>query len=396
MNRKIFISIICVLFAALASYRGFAFKEQRVTDEYSESQAFNDALSISRGEHRYGLVNYTHYPNGPSYILVVPMKMGVLNRSTLRTIPVVVSVACLTILILGLLVHLSNWLPATLAVAGVGSLLWQPGVIEWMGSLHEHAYALALCFAGAGLALLPNVPRLALMLVAFIQGWIGYDFTFAFFMCVVACRWLVHTRRHKTVSAFKSLVIDGLCTGVGTLAAIGTHLMQNTYYFGSYQAAIKDLVGSAAARAGLDVAKEMNIGYVHWLQSYSKGQEVTRLDLVVGLLTEFLSGKWMHTNVAAILTVAMIAILAAAVAWKAVRAQISGHYVKSLSLHAIVALAMTVMAGVTWILVMPQHARYHFFFLPRHFFVPLLVLWIALCSMIDRVMMLRSAKDELA
>jgi hypothetical protein len=50
------------------------------------------------------------------------------------------------------------------------------------------------------------------------------------------------------------------------------------------------------------------------------------------------------------------------------------------------------MAGVTWILVMPQHARYHFFFLPRHFFVPLLVLWIALCSMIDRIMMLRSAK----
>lgn len=392
MNRKIIIPIVCLLFATLASYRGFAFKERRVTDEYSESQAFNDALSISRGEHRYGLVNYTHYPNGPSYMLVLPMKMGVLDRGTLRSIPVVFSVACLTALVFGLLVHLTHWLPASLALVGVTSLLWQPGVIEWMGSLHEHAYALALCFAGAGLALLPHVPRLGLVLVAFIQGWIGYDFTFAFFICVVACRWLAHTRRHQTISAFRSLVIDALFTGAGTLLAIGTHLMQNAYYFGSYQAAINDLVGSAAARAGLDVAKEMNIGYVNWLESYSKGQEVTRFDLVLGLFTEFISGKWMHTNVAAILTAGMIAILTAGIAWKGAHARITSHDVKSLSIHTIVALVMAVMAGVTWILVMPQHARYHFFFLPRHFFVPLLVLWIALCSMIDRIMMLRSAK----
>jgi hypothetical protein len=53
---------------------------------------------------------------------------------------------------------------------------------------------------------------------------------------------------------------------------------------------------------------------------------------------------------------------------------------------AMLALAGTVLAGIGWILVMPNHARFHFHFLPRHFFVPGVLMWIILCATLDIIL----------
>ena len=206
-------------------------------------------------------------------------------------------------------------------------------------------------------------------------------------MTVLACRWLVHTRvSHTVLVAAKSSMVDGFVTGLGTLAAIGAHFMQNVYYFGSYQAAINDLFGSAAARAGLEVAKELNLGYVNWLSSYSKGKDVTRMGLIADLTTEFFSDKWIHGSMIISLTVVLVLLLTGVVIWKSIRGLIPVKIIWHSGFTALGALIMAIVAGTAWIVLMPQHARYHFFFIPRHFFAPLLIVWITVCSIIDRIL----------
>lgn len=384
MKQISLVTAICLLFFALAFHRGVSRLELRGTDEYSERQALGDARSIAKGEHRFGIVQYTHYPNGPSYMLVPSLKWGITDRKSLRMVPVIFSASCLTLLVLGLLLHLRSPTSKVLAVGTIASLLWQPGVVYWMGALHEHSYVLCLCFAGVGVALMPRLPRWILCALAFVNGWMGYDLIFGFVFSVLAGRWLAYTRTERGINgSIASLAVDGVVTCLGTGLAIAAHVAQNALFFGSFGAAINDLFGSAAARAGLEVAKEMNPDYVNFLTNASQGKSYSRFDLSRDLINNFSTPIWVDQQLLLTWLVVLTAVLVSAVTWRLFQGAWPFRCALNLGLNLCAVTLLAVASAETWILVMPEHARFHFHFLPRHFFVPLVLLAVGLCSLID-------------
>ena len=61
------------------------------TDGFSERRFVADARMIAAGAHRFGIVEYTHYPNGPAYALAPAIKLGVRELDSLRIIPIIFS-----------------------------------------------------------------------------------------------------------------------------------------------------------------------------------------------------------------------------------------------------------------------------------------------------------------
>ena len=61
------------------------------------------------------------------------------------------------------------------------------------------------------------------------------------------------------------------------------------------------------------------------------------------------------------------------------------------TLLTIGALALSIVFGVAWFVLMPQHARFHFHFIQRQLFVPILLAWICLWHFGNR---LRSAMRD--
>ncbi len=386
MKRIVLFSLACILFAALAWSRGIDRIERAVTDETSERQALHDANKIAAGDHKLGIVQYTHFPNGPSYILLLPIKMGIKDPRELRVVPVAFSVACLTLLILGLLLHLSNPVVAIVAVSIVTSLLWQPGVLNWMGALHEHAYVLALCFAGLGVALIPGVPRWALFGLAFLTGWMGYDLILGFIFSVLVGRWLVIIRSEdKSRKVAVRFFIDAATTVAGVAAAIASHIAQNAFYFGGIKEAIKDLIGSAAVRAGLEVGRDLTPGYFNNIRYAMQGKTYPRWNLIVDLIKAFLNPEWSRVDLMSYGLQASVGILVVAVVWKLFRKALSLKDLRIFGGAVVVVTIISVVSGTLWIIVMPDHARFHFHFLPRHFFVPITLFTLGLCSIADSV-----------
>lgn len=368
--------VSCVAFGA-----GYSVLEHRPTDPVSEQLAVSEAKSISEGKHSYGIVRYTHYPNGPQYMLVPLMKMGIQQPTELRVMPLIFSSICLGILAFCLVSVASSFSLGALAVAGVLALLAQPGVVDWMGSLYGNSYSLALCFAAIGISVTKRPPAAILFLLSFISGWMGYDFTFCFLCSVILCRWLVHT----DVSSFslygvKLTLGDSVVIGGGTMLAILTHLIQNALFFGSMKAAFDDLVGSAAARAGLDVASTLNPSYAQFIQSATQnhGGEYPRNLLINDLFSSFSSKEWSDMDTAYIAYgLVLLAMVILSVNY-AFRKGISIKGLLGTVATLVVAVGVIIAAGLLWFFLMPQHARFHFHFIQRHFFVPFFLTWITL------------------
>lgn len=392
--RRLFIFLLVFIgFSVLAWSRGSALLEAIPTDPGSERQAVDDASLILQGQHKFGIVRYAHYPNGPSYLLLLPMRYGLTTDSSLRVVPLTFSALCFGVMALGIVRYFSNPLLMLVSLLLSASLLWQPGVVGWMGSLHQHSYALALCFAGFGLALIPGTPRWSLIALGFLNGWIGYDFTFAFVSAIITGRWLVHTRRRvgvRTVLYELAMDLAATCFGVGL--AIMTHLIQNAFFFGSLRAAINDLIGSAAARAGMDIAKELNQPYVDFLSAAGASTPYPRPALVSGITREFVLESWSDMSLLGWCLQVVVIASATMMLWALVRKTGSLLSYLSLVLSVVVVTVLACVSGITWIMLMPDHARFHFHLLPRHFFVPVFLFGLGVCAVLDRISDLENRK----
>jgi hypothetical protein len=364
-----------------------------LTDPVSERLAVDDARSILKGIHKFGIVYYTHYPNGPSYLLLLPMKYGLSTDKSLRVVPVAFSAICFGLLALGIVIHCSNPLMKIAALLVAATFLWQPGVVLWMGSLYQHSYALALCFAGFGLGLIPTIPIWAFFGLAFISGWMGYDFTFAFVFSIITGRWLVYSRQNRSLRAtLGNLSLNLFATCSGIALAIVTHIIQNVFFFGSVKAAFNDLIGSAAARAGMEVAKELNPQYVDFLVAAGASTPHPRTTLVTDMITAFTTRGWIAPLILKQCLQVIVASFIIIFLWSLLRRRLTVYSCYSVILSLLVVTLLACASGLTWILLMPNHARFHFHLIPRHLFVPLLIWGIGACCVIDRISALPNRK----
>jgi cytochrome bd-type quinol oxidase subunit 2 len=113
---------------------------------------------------------------------------------------------------------------------------------------------------------------------------------------------------------------------------------------------------------------------------------MTRKDLVRALLNAFLSAEWTDATSACVYLTILGGVLGTALLGATFLRKWSVGDLVRIGYVAMLALAGTVLAGIGWILVMPNHARFHFHFLPRHFFVPGVLMWIILCATLDIIL----------
>ncbi len=82
-------------------------------------------------------------------------------------------------------------------------------------------------------------------------------------MTVLAIRWLVLARDEETplLHAAAGAALDAMKFASGVALAVLAHLVQLGFYFDSFEAASRDLLGSAAARANAGGASQINPEY---------------------------------------------------------------------------------------------------------------------------------------
>jgi len=384
-------AVVAVLFFEIFFAAGTRALEQRPTDTFSEDLALRETKKLVDGEHSYGIVEYTHYPNGPQYVLTLMTKGGVTEKRRLRGAPVVFSSLCFALLGFSVCMLGASALLSAFGVAGVAIVLWQPGVIQWMGALYGNAYSLAICIAGLGVCLLRKGSNWAVWMLGFLSGWMGYDFTFCFIGSVLVGRLLVGAMADSNlVSVAKSAARAALFASSGVLVAIVSHIIQNALFFGSVKAAFNDLIGSAAARAGLPIASTLNPEYAQFIRNAALGQgkgangEYPRWDVLGDLWRSFVSPEWTNYEVLvmaflAVLAVNLCLLVIGRIVTKSCRFAIEPVRI------AILGSLVSAVFGCMWFVCMPEHARFHFHFIQRQFFVPVLLVWLVLWCQCNRL-----------
>jgi hypothetical protein len=169
----IWAGLLCVV---VSFWIGVASLGKIVPGGPAERESFREAPLIARGDHSYGIVAYTHYPNGPVYILAAMIALG-MSVDEMRMVPIGFAAVSLGFLVWAMVSSATSWtLRAWALFAGV-VISVQPGVALWQGALHEHSYALSLALLGIGMSVAVTPGRTWLFWgLGFIAGWIGYDF----------------------------------------------------------------------------------------------------------------------------------------------------------------------------------------------------------------------------
>lgn len=377
-KRALIISILLSLTVlAVAVHRGSLSLEKRGTDTPSEELVVREASSILAGKHSYGIVNYTHYPNGPTYLLLLPMKLKASPLKGFRVLPLWFSAIGIAVLFYGLIARVRSLPIVGVTFAACLSLLWQPSVVEWMGGLYGQSYHTAFIFAGMGLSLIPGMSPWALGALGFVSGWFQYDMTFCFVFSIFVCRWFGHSG--ATIPVWRQglgAVVDSAVTCAGIFLAIAAHLLQNTLVLGGLRNAINDLIGSAAARAGLSVAEQLYPEYVKGLAQNGAIGRGTGMRLTRELHHSFVTETWSDVDLASyvFLAIMMLLVIGLARRWRSFSLVGAARFLTTV---AVVGPAI-IAAGVAWYFAMPNHTIFHYHFIQRHLLIPYCLAWVAL------------------
>jgi hypothetical protein len=359
------------------------------TGAWSERASFAEAREMAEGRHRYGIVEYTHFPNGPVYVIAGLMRAGV-EVPTMRLLPLSLAALAIGGLAFALLSWTSRWSVRVWILLASAVFVVQPAHASWMGALHEHSYAPSLAlFAMATAAWGRGTRSWLLFPLGFVAGWIGYDWLPGQALAVLAVRWLVLARDRDVDlwQAGAAAVVDTLKFTSGACLAILAHLAQLAAFFGSLDVALRDLLGSAAARAGAEGAALTDPEYGSSIQesleqlkrSYARRPEVmevlgpgfsfedpSRTRLAALLFHLFLHPQWTSAGLLA-LGAAGGVVLTAVELGRAARADgVTRRALGRTLTTAAIAVAIAVATAVVWSVSMTQHAISHMHMLPRH------------------------------
>lgn len=340
------------------------------TDNFSDEVIFREMQEIAAGRHRYGIVNITHYPNGPGYLILPLLKLGVESDRLVRWVPFAFSIAACAFLISSLIgLPISRKGRALLLTAWL-ALALLPGYVYWQGDIHEHSYAMSLTLVTIALAMrFKRINPLWYLVIGFVAAWMGFDFLpvqviAAFAVALTAEETLrANSRRgswrHATL--ITALLVAGMITG------ILTHLAQNVLYFDSFNLAWNDLAGSAATRAGLDAsAQAMSPQYYDFvaISMANAKHDSDRLLVTLAMTREFFL-KWGSPLWTAFFLLVSLSIPAALLGKSHTRWQ-------AWLQRFLIPLMVSFCASVAWIALMPKHSVAHFHFLPRHYIAGLM------------------------
>ncbi len=394
-------SLAALLAAALAGcvslFTGYSALESVPTGPYSERIVLEEASRMAEGDHRFGIVEYSHYPNGPTYIVAMLRPLD-LRVATLRLIPVAVMALAVGWLVFVLWPLAATTVSRAWILVGIGELLLQPGVRHWQGALHEHSYVVSLTLVALALSVVVT-PRSSWVLApfGFVLGWIGYDWIPGQLTAVLVGRWLIHCVEPDAnlLRAGLRACLDAMRVASGVALAVLGHLLQLGFYFGSVEAALRDLIGSAAGRAGLEAASTINPDYGSLLEegaqrmqawvearpdfesTYGEDYDASdpqRWRLPGILLTYFLKPRWTSTVELAGLALAGIVVLAEGLrVWSRDRQPSMGLLARRVLIGA-VAVVLALGAGAFWSVLLPNHASDHVHSVPRHYFMSMAIL----------------------
>jgi len=366
-----------------------------VADPYSESNAIRAALAVlERGwtanaglpESTFGGLypetghfrRYqgqthidTHYPPGPTW-LTAAMKLGCGERpiSCLRALPITVSALGAFVLAFALMVSLGA--PRGLAAA-LGAFA-VPLYSNMMLGLHYQGYALALLSIqlGALLSFFSSARALRaldLLLVAglaFLQGWLSFDYFFLVTLAPLPIAVLFSDlREREPCRRTFALVLAG---AAGFALAHALHFLQVVAYYGDLATAAKDLLSVAFERADPT------------LSTYKPPPEWASDPWMMSSIFLFvLSEREAHFGFR--LGWPLLAALAMLSLLRGARLRLPGTELRLVvdpSARPAWAILAAVLVSCAWISVMPGHAHTHPHFIPRHLFLAWFVMIVAL------------------
>jgi hypothetical protein len=296
---------------------------------------------------------YTHYPPGPNWLVgLAMMTFGPKQVALYRSFPLTFSVT-------GLIVSyflLRSAVGCVLASAAIILLLQLPMTTIMMHGIFGHSYALTLAILQMSFvfsrvesrAKLSAADLMILFILSFLQGWMSFDWAFVSMfhgLCIVSC-WGSAARRRNLLKAV-------FCSMLGFGFAHLLHFCQVWAYAPHFKHAFDDLFGAAVFRSRGEgphlvqpgATKSILDTYLRvLLPSSSQARELlwiiplTTLSLVVFVRLSMI--RWIQ----------------------------EARYPR-LFTSAVVAMSMSLIISLSWILLMKNHAlqQGHWLFLPRHF-----------------------------
>jgi hypothetical protein len=296
---------------------------------------------------------YTHYPPGPNWLVgLAMMTFGPKQVPLYRSFPLVFSVAGLIMSY----VLLRSAVGCVLASAATILLLQLPMTWVMMHGLFGHSYALTLSILQMSFVFSRMETRdkfsvadlVIISTLSFLHGWMSFDWAFiAMFhgLCIVSC-WGTPSRR-------KNLVIAVVFAMFGFGFAHLLHFCQVWALAPNFKHAFEDLFGAAVFRSQGEGAHMVPPG-------------ATRTILDNYLFSLLPSGNqarefsWMIPTATLSLVVFTRLILST---W------IPKARYPRLFTSSLVAVSMSIIISLAWIVLMKNHAlqQGHWLFLPRHF-----------------------------
>ena len=347
-------SVISILFGFFLHSRVAQIPQENDSESF---QTIQEAQAIVQGCHRYGLLEYTHHPIGRAYLLT-PF-IGKLEN--LDRVPIVIAVVTTTLALFACLMVPAPLLVKVPILATFMTLTWQGGFMTWMGNLHQHSYNFSIFFLLVAVGVTFRRVWPALAVLAFIAGWIGYDFLFIFPFAIVTIRFLYWTGRESNGWTRAAWAACGeTCVFLAVFIFDMTlKFVQNTLYFSSAVMAQQDLFLNILYRTSTENTDSMSPSW--------------RLDKASRLLSVYLDRFINDSRVAnkesLLVLCALSLLIMVAQLWCSRR---SPNQKSSPNRWGRIALAIlsSSMTIVGWLLLAPNHAEPHVSLFVRLLLIP--------------------------
>lgn len=337
----------------------FIYSRAIQTPQNNDSESFQtvqEAEAIVKGCHRYGLIEYSHHPIGRAYLLL-PF-IGKLDK--LERIPLVIGIFAATLALFACLRISAPLLVKVPVLATFAALYWQGGFMSWLGNLHQHSYNFSIFLLLIAVGVTVRRPWALLTVLAFIAGWIGYDFLFIYAFTIVTIRFLYWTYRENNPwprAAWASIGETSLFLAVFVFD-MTLKFLQNTLYFSSAVMAQQDLFLNLLYRTSAESLDSMSISW--------RFQKAFKLSSVY--VDRFISDRSL-SNTESLLAVAGILLIVVGIhSYRTARAGQTGTTRRlALIITTLISSSMTILA---WLLLAPNHAEPHVSIFARLLLVP--------------------------
>jgi len=369
-----------VLMFLLISILGVIGKHTTATMPRWELVSFNTANMILAGDHKYGIVKdppppyrepnyFTHYPNGPTYVLLPFILFGVRDMRLLRIVPLSIAAFVISLFFFYFLKRSRSQINAVFILLAFISILLQPGIIGWMAALQSFSYQMTMVFLIILAGYFIQDVNYIFLLFGFLCGWIGYDFIPAQILTMLIVRYIKHSQVNDNFINNVFLSFKEMLFGVlGVILAIGSHFIQNALYFGSFKEAFLDLFGAAEARMFLNKGFNLNPTFVHYLMStnaYIEHNRPVNYMFLPGRLPLLLRNFWIFISWSR--PIVLIITLAAGLVSNIITLYLNKLKLTRYLLNLMIVSILSISASVAWLILMRYHAGH--IWLPRLFYV---------------------------